>query len=55
MSQKIVKITAAMKQIKIKERLLKYGQVIKKKLKTHGMNVIQLTYQFHYMIPADRH
>ena len=55
MSQKIAKITAAMKQIKIKERLLKYRQVIKKKLKTHGMNVIQLTYQYRYMIPAYRY
>ena len=44
MSQKIAKITAVMKQIKTKERLLKYRQVIKKKLKIHGMNVIQLTY-----------
>ena len=30
-------------------------QVIEKKFKINGMNVIQLTYQFHHMIPTDRH
>ena len=46
MSQKIAKITAAMKQIKIKERLLKY-EAVEKKFKNNEHHSTYLLVPFH--------